>query len=647
MRDIVAERLVADLEAFRANVLMINAAGIIASYPTSLPFHFQSPYLTGDSLQTIIAACHSRAIRVIARTDFSKVRRPIYEAHPDWASVTAAGQIIDYNGDVQVCINGEYQQRCALEIIRELLTTHDFDGIFFNMAGYQTTDYSGNYHGICHCANCTRLFREMFRLALPRAEDRDDPVYRKYRVFQRRTVAAYREKVFGWVRALRPDICIANHPEFGQGFHRMESNTALSRPLPHWQYSASDNTKCAVTAYPAMVCSNTTVDFIDFPYRHVAVSPHQQALRLAQNLANGGALDYYLIGRLDNHADRSGFASVRELFHYHADNEAAYRSIRSKADIALLKGDGGNADEYRGWFRFFVENHYVFDAMPLSASLRVGLSKYRAVVLPDVRCVGDDAAALLDGFVEHGGTLIAVFGAGFRDGDDEPRAEPVLQSVGRTRVLHVREDTRSCYFRVDDTSTFRRFRDVDLVYLHGPYVYCEYESDVERWLRLIPPHPFGPPERCYYTEVTDHPGFTVRRFGRGRAVHVPWLPGALFHRQGHLNTFHFAADLLEGVAGLQPLGGNLPPMVEATWFEAEDGRAELLHLVNGSGHFGVSFFAPVRIGGLEVSLPADRAPATVRALVARRECEYTHSSDGLRIRVPELGLFEAVNITYE
>ena len=78
----------------------------------------------------------------------------------------------------------------------------------------------------------------------------------------------------------------------------MEANTALDRPLPHWQYSASDNTKWAVSSYPEMVSSGTTVDFIDFPYRHVAVSPYQQALRLAQNLANGGALDYYLIGRL-------------------------------------------------------------------------------------------------------------------------------------------------------------------------------------------------------------------------------------------------------------------------------------------------------------------------------------------------------------
>ena len=80
MLDIDAERVVADMGSFKANVLMINAAGIIASYPTKLPYHFQSPFLKGDSLQTIIAACHRADIRVMARTDFSKVRYPIYEA---------------------------------------------------------------------------------------------------------------------------------------------------------------------------------------------------------------------------------------------------------------------------------------------------------------------------------------------------------------------------------------------------------------------------------------------------------------------------------------------------------------------------------------------------------------------------------------
>lgn len=65
MLELRAEQVVADLQRFKATLLMINAAGIIASYPTELPYHFQSPYLTGDSLEQIIAACHAANIRVM------------------------------------------------------------------------------------------------------------------------------------------------------------------------------------------------------------------------------------------------------------------------------------------------------------------------------------------------------------------------------------------------------------------------------------------------------------------------------------------------------------------------------------------------------------------------------------------------------
>ena len=187
MLDIDADQFVADLRAFKATVVLVNSAGIIASYPTKLPFHFQSPYLKGDSLADIIEACHAAGIKLLARTDFSKIRRPIYEVHPDWAYRTPKGEIVDYNGDVHACINGDYQQVYALEIIKELITTHDVDGIFFNMGGYQTSDYSRIQYGLCYCDACKRRFDEMYALALPRVADMSDPVYRKYQVFRQRT----------------------------------------------------------------------------------------------------------------------------------------------------------------------------------------------------------------------------------------------------------------------------------------------------------------------------------------------------------------------------------------------------------------------------------------------------------------------------
>ena len=641
MRDISASLVVADMKSFDATVLMINAAGIIASYPTKLPFHFQSPYLTGDSLKDIITACHDAGIRLIARTDFSKIRRPIYEMHPDWAYRTKDGDIVDYNGDVHACVNGPYQQERMFDILKELFEEHDFDGIFFNMGGYQTRDYSGNYHGICHCESCRRKFHGVYGCALPAREDRNDPVFRKYAVFKRDTMTALARRVNEFLTNLKPDLCIAGNTVARRGFIRQESNTAVDRPLPRWQYSGSDNTKWATSSFPEMVSSNTTVDFIDIPYRHVTVSPAQQHLRLAQGLANGGALDWYLIGRIDNHEDRSGFAPVRDVFAYHAAHEREYAGLTSRARIALVRG---SHQEYRGWFRMLTENHFPFDSLRTDAALDVPWDRYDALILPDLASVSDELAQRIDAFVNDGGTLLATGRTAFRDRDDEDRQGCGILSLGIAKIERVEPRMRSAYFKVMDKAGWSRLGDADLLYLDGPYVFAEYTGTAASCLRLIPPHHYGPPERCYYELVVDRPGFVVNTYGKGTAIYVPWMPGALFHKQGFTNTSDFAADLLENVAGLGRVGGNLSPMCEVTLYENNDG-AHLVHVVNTSGHFGNSFYEPVPMRDVEIEIPLEKQPASVRLLRAGGECSHAYQNGVLRLVIPRIDLFEAVLIT--
>jgi beta-galactosidase GanA len=227
MEDINAESFVEDLKKFDATVLLLNTAGIIASYKTNLKFHFQSEYLHGDSLRKIVDTCHKAGIRVIARTDFSKIRRPIYEQHPEWAYRTAEGKIVDYNGDVHACLNGAYQHDYLFEIVKEAVKEINPDGIFCNMAGFQVRDYSYNYHGICHCDSCKKLFRERFALELPKAEDLKDPAFRKYKVFQRERIAKHNERLYQHIKGLNPDLAVN-----GYDIQRMESNTEYKRPLP-------------------------------------------------------------------------------------------------------------------------------------------------------------------------------------------------------------------------------------------------------------------------------------------------------------------------------------------------------------------------------------------------------------------------------
>ena len=183
-----------------------------------------------------------------------------------------------------------------------------------------------------------------------------------------------------------------------------------------------------------------------------------------------------------------------------------------------------------------------------------------------------------------------------------------------------------------------------MVYMDSPYIYARYAEGAKQHMQLIPPHNYGPPERCYYDLTTDFPGFIVHPYGEGIGLYVPWSPGALFHRQGHVNTADFCVDLLQGIAGIAPVAGNLSPMVEVTRFESDDGAYQLIHLVNGSGHFGNSFYPPVAVKDCQIQVDCQRTPRAVTGLRRGELLPYTVSNGKLSIHVPELGLFEAIKI---
>ncbi len=210
----------------------------------------------------MIDVCHREGIRVIARTDFSKIRREVYEQHPEWAYRTPAGEIVDYNGDVHACINGGFQREYMLEILRETLTELPVDGIYFNMAGYQTRDYSGVYHGICHCENCRRMFREQYGMELPKREDMADPAYRRYLEFKKETEAEHGRRVCEMIRSIRPDILIHRDTyTTDSAYMREEDSTALDRGLPYWQYIGSEQSKSSCVP-PIPVTGSQTATWI-------------------------------------------------------------------------------------------------------------------------------------------------------------------------------------------------------------------------------------------------------------------------------------------------------------------------------------------------------------------------------------------------
>ena len=83
IKDLDPVRFVDDLVSFHANTVMVSFGGTLANYPSTVPNHYINPDLNGDPLSLLVALCHEKGIKVIARTDFSKMHNSIYALHPE------------------------------------------------------------------------------------------------------------------------------------------------------------------------------------------------------------------------------------------------------------------------------------------------------------------------------------------------------------------------------------------------------------------------------------------------------------------------------------------------------------------------------------------------------------------------------------
>ncbi|WP_416970820.1 family 10 glycosylhydrolase [Streptomyces sp. 4F14] len=598
------ERFVESLREFSANVVLFNAGGIVANYPTDLPFQHRNPLLRGDFLGEVLEHAHAAGIRLIARFDFSKVNEAIAADRPDWHYRSLAGTPVTYNGQTHVCLNSQYQQEHSLEIMAEVASRYPVDGVFINMHGYQVRDYSGTYHGICQCPNCARRFTDG---PLPRSED--DSLYPAYEEFKARTIAELFERRAATVKAIRPSIATCNYTASGTDIYRLESGTHLVDGRPDFTYSAGHHVRLVSDTWPGKAVSNAAVHFVDYPMRNAAVSPHLTALRLAQDAVHGGWLDFYVLGTLDGQDDRRCFGQVRDLYAFHAAHERHYTGTTSLADVCLIHPVPREpGPEFLGLYRMLAEHHIPFDVIREDAADRERLSRYAAVVVPGPHLAVDTDRPLLT--------------TGTRGGD---RVEGAYFAI-----------------RPDDRKTLSGLDDLDLVYLYGTFE--PYEGEGEPFLAYIPPHMFGPPEKCYYTEVTDTPGLV--RTPSGDVV-IPWDIGTHYERYANDGHARLVLAALRDLLGLEPrLTTDAPPVVEVTARDNPGAGELLVSFVNLTGQLGTAFHAPVPVRDITVSLATDRTPLHAHALRADTEVPLTLTDGAVSFTLPELSLFETVVIRY-
>jgi hypothetical protein len=604
------ERLVRQLTEFPANVLLFGMGGIVAHYPTKVDFHYPSAHLPPgrDTFGEVLKAAHARGIRVIGRFDLSKAQKAVFDAHPEWFFRRQSGEPVVYNGLYSTCINGGYYRGQAMKILEEALERYDVDGLFFNMFGNPSSDYSGRPTGICQCESCKSRFKARYGRPLPLNADAD------YRQFMNESASEVAKNIAALIHSKRPSAGFFTYIQEHVDGIMSESNTSLDNSLP-WPYASSDNVNRARNSQPSKMAVDLSIGFVAISNRFVSVPPGEIQIRAYQNMAHGGGPTFVAVGTLDQE-DMTGVNAARPVFKWHADHEDLYVGQESAARVLLLALRQGS--NYRGLFRILSEQHIPFAVSNNLARLQD--HKWDLVI------AADGAPADLNAYVLQGGRLLIV-GA----------SEPAMQ-LGK--VVRRWTDTNSAYFRIRDHSIFPSLKSTQLLLLAGEYL--EMEPAGKPLLTLIPPSMFGPPEKVHLDRVdTDKPGLLVAEHGQGRVAYIPWNVGELYYRHSSPGHAGLVTDIVDNLlTGGRQLKTNAQSQVEMVLMNQPKRNRTIVHLINLSGQFATGYFPPLEMRDIQVEVAGQFRRARSAKLGAN--LPLSGSQGSVRFTLPQLNAYDAI-----
>src|SRR5664279_2685176 len=117
-----------------ADAVCLSAGGVVAFYPTKIPFHHRSQWLTGHEsfYADLVEGCRKQNMVVVARTDPHATYPDVYAAHPEWISVDAQGRKRphpDYPNMWLTCPFGANNFEFMTEVTREIATLFRIGGV--------------------------------------------------------------------------------------------------------------------------------------------------------------------------------------------------------------------------------------------------------------------------------------------------------------------------------------------------------------------------------------------------------------------------------------------------------------------------------------------------------------------------------------
>ena len=650
-----------------AEVVFVSVTGILAFYPSKVKFHRHGKFLNNrDFFGECTAAAKKRGMRVVARMSPDLNWPDALEAHPEWAMRNRDGSD-QHNSEepllFRTCMFSSYMDDYVPAIMREVNSLYDVDCFYTN--GWPPLGSLPQ----CYCAICSKL------------PPSGTPAY--WRAFNDRLFELW-SKYDAIAKEKKPDSFY--FPNLGGNVHAGPNLDRLGKTAVWFQGDnqgrTDDDPAIWGATLQARVCNavldgkfaaNITAAYSTgvVRWRNASKNPAEAHMWMNETLAGGLALYYHFIGSEDGFGEDRRWQKVgSDYFQWSAKHDAHLKPRRSIADIGVVMGQGtqllykGPAtaqshtymrETTHGMYETLLRGRFAFDYVHEDRLDPDRLSKYRALLLPNIAMLSDHQCQQLRDYVQSGGSLMASFETGLYDENLNPRSDFGLADLlGITKAGDVIGTNGNAYYaRLEHPNATPQhpildgFSDTN--WLPGSQNRIPLKPVPNPILTVVPGFVQYPPELAYPpVSHTDEPAVVLRETGSSRIAFFPGDIERTYWITGHgdlLRLMHNTLRWLTRDERIVNVEGD--GFIEMFAWETTPGYA--IHLLNYTNPNALRCWMqstyPLGPQTVSMKLPSGLKVKSVQLLRADQSVPFHSLADTLRFTIPRVEDYEVAAIT--
>lgn len=454
--------------------------------------------------------------------------------HPEWA-------LLDENGKNRrvrpqdtthsrgqwhwTCVNTPYRQY-VFEQLTEIVKGYGPDGIFLDIVGQP----------LCYCKKCSELYQARYHHDIPRGADAERD-WREIEEFRYQTTQlAFVKEAIAVVRGLGSSAAITingGHLDFRKELMDLLDYT-FAEPFAGNYLSAmfARGTGKLPQIGPGLVAYayDPSPDSVFKVESAMIAAQNCRVFMYSETMRQDGTLDPLWFRQMG-----AGYKDIEAIQLYLKDREPVPCVAIVFSEKTRFNDRLGMASILKGAMEAGAYSQFPTDVLPDARLNRENLSRYQALVLPEVSCLSAQEADALNHFVNSGGLLIATGATSTREANGMARANFALADLLGCDfdgvVQTYQHNGWGSYLRREDDPIWKELPDATFA-VEPPFVAVKPRpgakvlashilpatawkqdtgEDEQAWVNWEPPPP---------GKISGHPALIVSGHGKGKTVYA-------------------------------------------------------------------------------------------------------------------------------